>query len=134
MVKKMMGVALGLALVAGLAGQARSRGGHAVADAGGGEVTIQVSPATIALRSSGHDLTVHADLPFGVVDSGSLTLDGLAATGSFADDRGDLVVKFDLDAVKQRVAPPSARLTLYGSEIDGTPFQGSDTVRVEAGR
>ncbi len=134
MTLKKMSAVLGLLLVVGLAGEAWSRGGNAVADAGEGEVAIQVSPATIALRSAGHDLTVHVDLPFGVVDTASLTLDGLPATGAFADDCGDLVVKFDLDAVKQRVAPPSATLTLYGNEMNGTPFHGSDTVRVVAGR
>ena len=94
-------------------------------------VPIKVSPGTIALRSKGTWVTVHADIPYSQVAVGSVALNGLGATLCFADDRGDLVAKFSLAKVKAMVSPPEATLTLTGATKDGTAFSGSDTVPVK---
>jgi len=99
--------------------------------ASAGEIAIQVSPSTINLAYQGTRVTVHADIPYGAVLPDSVvTLNGIAATSTFADDCGDLVAKFDVDAVKRIIAPPSADLTLEGIDRTGERFSGTDTVRV----
>ncbi|HOD83232.1 MAG TPA: hypothetical protein PKG77_17595 [Phycisphaerae bacterium] len=106
--------------------------------AAGDEVTdiaIQVSPNVIALRSNGTWLTIHADISFAVVDKDSVQLEiegvTLAPQSLFADDCGDLVAKFPLNAVKDIVKDKtSATMTLSGLTIAGDAFVGSATVAV----
>ncbi|HUT34391.1 MAG TPA: hypothetical protein VNE39_12975 [Planctomycetota bacterium] len=121
--------ALGLA-VGMLVGGAGARQEALAADA----VVIAVSPSTISLGSKGGVVSVHADIPFSVVDCTTLDLSGLPAQSAFADDRGDLVVKVSLERVKAIIAPPSATLTLTGATKDGVPFTGTDTIRVVEGK
>ncbi|MBN2081327.1 hypothetical protein JW859_03870 [bacterium] len=92
---------------------------------------IAVSPQTFILGQEQGSVSVHTDLPFSQVDKDYwVTLNGVAATGIGADSCGDLVAKFDEAEIEAIVAPPSAVLTLEGQKTDGTPFSGSDTVRV----
>ena len=93
-------------------------------------IGIMVSPRTIALDSLGGSVSVHTNVPYGLVDTGSLELNGLTPYLTKPDLRGDLVAKFNLDAVKAIVAPPETTLTLTGVFKDGVPFSGTDTVRV----
>jgi len=94
-------------------------------------IDIQVSPATIVISSLGECLTIHTDIALSKVDRSSVTLNGLYPYAVFADARGQLVAKFDLDQVKAIVAPPSATMTLTGTTTDGTPLTGTDTVPVK---
>lgn len=94
-------------------------------------IDIQVSPATIVISSFGECLTIHADIALSKVDRSSVTLNGLYPYAVFADSRGQLVAKFDVDQVKAIVAPPSATLTLAGLTTDGTPISGARTVPVK---
>lgn len=98
------------------------------------QIGIQVSPSTINLAYQGTVVTVHADIPYRGVITASLRLNGVEVWYTKADARGDLVAKFDVDSVKNIVAPPSATLTLVGVvetiEGDQVSFSGTDTVRV----
>ena len=94
-------------------------------------VTIRVAPGTIAINSKGTWVTVHAGIPYTVVDASTVELNGISARFCFADDRGNLVAKFTLADIKEIVAPPTAILTLSGATKDGEPFSGSDTVKVK---
>jgi len=110
-------------------------GGSACREALAAEtISITVSPSTIYLGSRGGVVSVHTDIPFGVVNCATLALNGIPAQSAFPDDRGDLVVKVGLDRVKAIIAPPSATLTLTGETKDGVPFAGSDTVPVIAAK
>jgi len=93
-----------------------------------------VSPSTVSLDSKGVWVTVHAEIDYRLVTGASVTLNGIEVISTFADDRGGLVAKFSLDAVKAILAPGSAVLTLSGETKDGETFSGSDTVRVVAKR
>ena len=94
-------------------------------------VAIQVSPSTIVLGlDKGSSVTVHTDLPFGMVDRGTVALNGVAAASTFADSCGNLVAKFHQEDIEAIVAPPTATLALTGTTTDGTAFAGSDRVRV----
>ena len=72
-----------------------------------------------------------SSLPFGSVDRSTLELNGLAVAWTKADSRGNLVAKFDIDAVKAIVEPGEATLTLTGAMLDGEPFAASDTISVK---
>lgn len=92
---------------------------------------ITVSPSTIVLRSPDKTVSVHSNIPYGIVDTSSLTLNGIEPTGTKADDLGCLVVKLDKADIKQVVSPGTVTLTLSGQLTDGTAFEASDTVMVK---
>ena len=99
------------------------------------EIWITVSPKTIVLGcDKGDRVTVHTDIPLVVVDRSAIALNGIQPVLVKADDRGNLVAKFDQEAVESIVAPPTATLTLTGITVDGDSFSGSDSVRVIADR
>lgn len=108
-------------------------GANAAAQPAADDIDIRVSPKVFSLgavANCGAGVTVHADIPFADVDCATVELQGIPAVETKADDRGNLVAKFDRVEVAAIVAPPSATLTLTGSKLDGTPFTGSDTIRV----
>ena len=114
---------LGIALTAG---QAFSRG-TLVED-----IEIQVAPHKLLLSSEqSGEITVHCDIPHSQVDTSTIEMNGVAVSWTKADDCGNLVAKFDEEAVKAVVQPPSTVLTLTGATLDGTEFSGSDTVMVK---
>lgn len=94
------------------------------------EVEIAVSPNTIVLDSEATWVTVHTDIPLGSVAVETLALSGIDVSWVKADAKGNLVAKFDFDAVAAIVSKPSATLTLTGTTVGGVPFEGSDMVRV----
>ena len=93
-------------------------------------IEVTVSPSTLTLTSQGQWVTVHTDIAYGAVEKTTLELNGIAVAWTKADDRGYLVGKFNLDDVKDIVAPPSVELTMSGVLYDGIAFEGTDIVRV----
>ncbi len=96
-------------------------------------VDIQCSPSVVVLDSvaSGDWLTVHTDIPLSAVDTDEpIYLNGVLVDYVKADNRGNLVAKFDLTELKALLAPPSTVLTLEGTTVEGLAFVGSDTVGV----
>ena len=94
-------------------------------------ISITVSPSTIVLGTDkGDRVTVHTDIPLAAVDRESLALSGVAPILVKADDRGNLVAKFDQESIEAIVAPPKATLVLTGTTIENGVFCGSDDVRV----
>lgn len=91
---------------------------------------IAVSPSTLVMGSQGVWVTVHADIPYRIVDTASVTLNGVPVTATFADNQGELVAKFQIDAIKGTVSSPSAEVELVASTLDGEEFIGTDTIRV----
>ncbi len=74
---------------------------------------------------------MHADIPYSDVDGSTVTMNGISPAVVKADNRGDLVVKFDRPDVVAVVSPPEATLTLSGLTVTGEPFSGSSTVPVK---
>lgn len=123
--RKYAAVVCGIMLAMGVAA------GLALAD-GPTVVPIQVSPATINLAQKGTWVTVHADIPYSEVlrVEAVVELNGVPVAWTKADNQGNLVAKFQVDAVKGIIAEPSAEVTLTG-DVDGDVyFSGSETVRV----
>lgn len=96
----------------------------------GEDFSITISPSTLALDSQSVCVSVHSNIPYGIVNTVSLTLNGIPAKFTKADACGDLVVKFESADVKDIVEPGQVTLTLAGLLKDGTEFQVSDTIAV----
>lgn len=93
-------------------------------------VPVQISPSTIVKSAPVTWVTVHADIGYGLVDPDSVKLEGIVATTTFADNRGDLVAKFKFAEINAIVSAPQATLTLTGMTKDVTAFSGTATVAV----
>lgn len=113
--------------------------------------TIDIDPNTLNLKSEGEWITAYIELPEGynasdidvstILLNESIQVDALAPTaiGDYDDDGiPDLMVKFDRAAVASYVIDKmgypdkfaTVTLTITGQLLDGTPFEGSDTIRV----
>lgn len=94
-------------------------------------VVSVVSPSVLVLASkSTVAVTVHAQVRLSLVQAGTVRLNGVAPYAVFADNRGELVAKFDLATIKAMVTPPEATLTLTAVMKDGSPLVGVDTITV----
>jgi hypothetical protein len=98
--------------------------------------TIKVAPDVLVISSHGTKVTIHSNIPAGTVNVSTLELsiDGighLTPISTFADARGQLVAKFDMEEVKGLVAVPSAELTLYGVYFEGGDFSATDVIEVK---
>ena len=91
---------------------------------------IAVSPHTLIIGADQGSISVHTAIPLSAVDTSTLQLNGVPVWWTKADARGELVAKFHEADVKAIVAPPTTVLTLTGEMKDGSPFAGSDEVRV----
>ena len=113
------------------------------------QANVAIKPETLNLKSKGKWVTCYIELPEGYyvedidIDSVTLTkinedlLDpplytvGPSGIGDY-DDNGipDLMVKFDGQELIPLLEVGDAELTVAGELYDGTPFEGSDTIRV----
>jgi hypothetical protein len=112
---------------------------------------VTVDPGTLNLGSAGPWVTCYLELgedyDVRTIDGATVTLNGIAAyigeqgwatpeanEGNVADFDGDgtfeRMVKFDRAAVQATVEPPQAMVTVQGRLTDGTPFEGTATIRV----
>jgi outer membrane protein assembly factor BamB len=111
---------------------------------------IDVNPDTLNLKSKGNWITAYIELPKGYsvadINVSAVMLNGTVpaelsptAVGDYdSDGIPDLMVKFDRAAVQQYILdnlPIEAKfmtttLTITGRLNDGTPFQGSDTIKI----
>ena len=97
------------------------------------EITIDVAPATLNLRSCGRVVAVHTNVPYDDVDVASIYLAGVAIESWKADDRGYFVAKFVMDDIKAidglAIDAPNT-FQLVGLDVYKTPFWGEQEVMV----
>jgi len=115
---------------------------------------IDLEPETLNLKSNGEWITAYIELPEGydiadidvstiyLVDAIPIDTSAPATVGDYdSDGISDLMVKFDRTAVVAYLGTGDVtedetgtdyceELTLTGKLTDGTPFEGSDTVRI----
>jgi hypothetical protein len=105
--------------------------------------TVDFNPDTLSLRSKGKWVTAYIELPEGYdvsnIDVGTVMLNDLVSAephpteiGDYDDDGiADLMVKFDMAAVQEILeVGDEVEIIVAGELTDGTPFEGSDTIRV----
>lgn len=96
-----------------------------------GNLDVAASPAVLNLRSAGGATSLHTDVAASAVRAVTLKVDGIEVTDfrTFADARGQLVVRVDIDLIKDLVACPSATFALAVNTGNGD-LSGTDTIRV----
>ena len=101
------------------------------------EITIDVSPNVLNIKSQGEVVTVHTNIAYGMVEPLSIILivednSGVAISGWKADDRGYFVAKFLMSLIKDLDLEINKynTFTVKGSTIDGQNFSGSQDILV----
>ncbi len=97
------------------------------------EVTIVIKPETLNLNSKGV-FTAFIDLPEGYGGQdfvlSTIECEGAPALRDTMADAGRLIVKFDREDLVDVSTGDEVELIVTGELSDGTPFIGSDTIRV----
>jgi hypothetical protein len=99
----------------------------------GFEISIDVAPAVLNLQNNGQVVTVHTDIAYGEVDASTIYLNGVAINSWKADNRGNFVAKFLIDAIKSLdglIIGDYNTLQLVGATIDGDEFIGVQDILV----
>ena len=108
----------------------------ALAEDNNNTIEVVVSPNVLNLNSNGGSVSLHTDIDYAVVVVGGVELyvggDLVKPIWTFADLRGDLVVKCNIDIVKDMVDVGEATFVLKGTTTNGTSYSGTDTIAVIA--
>lgn len=112
-----------LVLVVGVAGGALAEEGT---------IDVVVSPNVLNLESYGGSVSLHTDIAYGLAEEIGLTVNGteVPSFSTFADNRGQLVVKCDLETIKGMVQVGEATFVLSVVGGDGVAYSGSDMIEV----
>ncbi|MBN2451600.1 MAG: hypothetical protein JXR77_14525 [Lentisphaeria bacterium] len=94
----------------------------------GDDPAMMASPQTIVLAKVS-DITVHTNIPLSTVAPASVMLDGVAASGVWADSLGHLVARFRIADLE--LLPGEVTLMLTGLFDDGSAFAAADAVTVK---
>ena len=125
--RKMLFAVLAVCCMIGLMSARVAMGNGALRDSS--EDAIMVSPATIVLDKVS-EVTVHTNVPAGLVDSADIDLNGVEPVEVWADNCGDLVARFAVADLE--LAPGEVELTLTALYADGTgAFSAMDAVTVK---
>jgi len=102
----------------------------------GFDISIQVSPSTLNIQSSGEVVTIHTSIAYSSVVGASVTLNNLPISWWKADNQGNFVAKFVMGEVKALAdtgdlqVPGENEITLVGTTTDGATFTGTQTITV----
>lgn len=101
---------------------------------------IQVSPALLVVKAKAacDCITIHTGVPFATTVPESVTVNGadIGIVGTFADDRGDLVIKCSRSEVVDKLEsaeerPSQATFVVTVTFADGSSDSGSQTIPVK---
>lgn len=117
-----------LPLVLGLANGVLANGATA-----GDEFALQVSPHVLNLDSYGGSVSLHTNIGYSTDLVVDLTVQGIQdfpILGTFADSRGELVVKCSVETVKE-IAELGAATFVLTLELDGVVvYEAEDTITI----
>ena len=101
-------------------------------DGGEGETPIYVAPSTIVIGAPCPNVTIHTEISYGSVEGVTAAVNGelLTKVGTFADSRGNLVIRLSFDEVVALVGDASE--ATFEVEITTTSVKyGEETVPVK---
>ena len=97
-------------------------------------IEITVSPNVLNLESSGGVFTIHTDIRYNAGQDVKVYLnndmDSVSVLSTFADNRGDLVVRCDILDVKETVTESLATIKLLVYTEDGVSYSGTDIIDI----
>lgn len=96
------------------------------------EITIDVAPNVLNIQSAGQVVTVHTSLAYGSVTASSVAMNGVTISSWKADNQGDFVAKFLMEAVKDlplKIGDYNT-LRIEGQTTKGSSFWGSQAILV----
>ena len=99
----------------------------------GFEIVIDVAPNVLNIQSESKVVTVHTDIAYSLVVGSSVYLNGVRIDHWKSDNRGNFVAKFlaeDIKSLDELVIGDYNILTLVGSMIDGSLFEGTQDILV----
>lgn len=95
---------------------------------------VVVSPNVLNLESGGGDFTIHADIKYRnnldvkvYIDEST---DSVKVLSTSADNRGELVVKCDIQHIREIVEPGKVTFKLTVKTEDGVLYLGTDTIEI----
>ncbi len=96
------------------------------------EIEIDVSPNVLNIQSQGTVVTVHTDIGFSAVVGSSVLLNDVEIQSWKADNRGNFVAKFFMDAIKDLPLDIGYynTLKLKGVDTGGRLFEGEQEIKV----
>jgi hypothetical protein len=97
------------------------------------EIEIDIAPNVLNLQSSGTVVTVHTDIAYWAVNVHSVFLNDVYIQSWKADNQGNFVAKFSMDAVKELpelIIGDYNTLTIIGADTDGEAFVGEQEIKV----
>jgi len=97
-----------------------------------GLIDVVVSPNVLNLESYGGSVSLHTDIAYGLVEEASLTVNDAEVDyfWTFADSRGQLVVKCSLTTIMGMVEVGEATFVLTVQGKDGITYSGTDLIEV----
>jgi hypothetical protein len=95
-------------------------------------IQIDVAPNVLNLLNKGSVVTIHTDVDYGLVVGSSVFLNGILIQSWKADDRGDFVAKFNMDAIKGLPLKIGVynELKISGLLTTGEEFTGTQQILV----
>jgi len=96
-------------------------------------IEIQVSPHVLNLQNQGSVVTIHTDKAYSSVDASSVFLNGVEIQSWKADNQGNFVAKFNMDAIQglpELEVNEYNTFTLEGNTYSGSTFTGSEDILV----
>jgi hypothetical protein len=95
---------------------------------------VVISPNVLNLESSGGDFTIHADIKYNTDLDVKVylndSMDSIHILSTSADSRGELVVKCDIQYIKEIVTAGKMTFKLTVHTKDGISYSGTDTIDV----
>ena len=100
--------------------------------AGAIEIVIEVAPNVLNLQSAGQVVTIHTSLAYGSVVASSVSMNSVTISSSKADNQGQFVAKFQMEAIKSLPLKIDDYNTLRieGRTTSGSSFWGSKAILV----
>lgn len=97
------------------------------------DIEIDVAPNVLNIQSSGTVVTVHTDIAYWTVVGSTVLLNDVEIQSWKADNRGNFVAKFSMDAIKALdglIIGEYNEFTMVGVDTDGDAFSGTQEIRI----